>query len=328
MSSKVDDTLYFSSYLDSIRTMSNSENTVRTYASGLNHFTKFNDQKYQCTISQVITRIKSGDPEVYRLLSDFVVYLHKLGRKPTTIKISIAAVKGLLRHEGIKIYNEDFKQRVKLPKNLRHMEEPITKEIIVRLLRIVPPKLQTVILVAIASGVRIGELVQLRISDINFESKPTEIHLRAETTKTRQAREAFLTNEATKALKDYLAGSFGWKEGESNQSIQNTVIFGRTRLGKKTDDQEQFKTVLSAKGVLSTSLRKYAKKIPELNKLNDNGRMMIHFHIFRSYCRTIVGNAVSRDFAEALIGHRFYLDSYYQQSKEKRIELGLRHQHV
>jgi len=258
------------------------------------------------------------------LLSDFVVYLHKLGRKPTTIKISIAAVKGLLRHEGIKIYNEDFKQQVKLPKNLRYMEEPITKEIIVRLLRIVPPKLQTAILVAIASGMRIGELVQLKISDINFESKPTEIHLRAETTKTRQAREAFLTNEATKALKDHLAGSFGWKEGESNQSIQNTVIFGRTRLGKGTDNPKQFKTISSAKSVISTSLRRYARKIPEMNKLNDNGRMMIHFHIFRSYCRTVVGDAVSRDFAEALIGHRFYLDSYYKQSKEKRIELYLK----
>lgn len=320
---KIVDSL-FSPYLDSIRVLSNSEGTVKSYVSSLNHFKAFAESKFQCQINEAIIRIKNGDPnDVYRLLNEFVVYLFKLEKKPATIKVAFAATKGLLRHYGIKIYNEDVKQQVKILKNLKHREEPLTKEILVRLLRIVPLKLQTVILVASSSGMRIGELVQLRISDINFGSRPTEIHIRAETTKNRQARDTFTTSEATIALKDYLAASFGWKEGESNQALQNTVIFGRTSQGKKTGDQKQFKSVSSAKSVLSESLRRYVNRIPELNRLNENGRRMIHNHAFRKYCRTIIGDAVGRDFAEALLGHGFYMDTYYSQSKEKRREMYL-----
>lgn len=314
----------FSSYLDSILVISNSGNTVHAYKSALKHFGNFTDSKYQQTVIEIITRVKSGDPNVYRLLNEFVVYLHKLGLKPATIKIILAGVKGFLRHEGIKVYSEDFKQLVKIPKTLRHREEPLTKEILVRLLRAVPLKLQTAILVATASGMRIGELVQLKVSDIDFESKPMTIHLRAETTKTRQARETFLTNESAKALKDYLARFFGWKEGENNTSLQNTVIFGRTSSGKRKNNSDQSKSVLFAENVLATSLRTYLKKIPELDKLNENGRKMIHFHAFRKYCRTIVGDATTRDFAEVLIGHRFYLDMYYLPTAEKRKELYLK----
>src|SRR6185312_3175881 len=241
-----------------------------------------------------------------------------------TIRLKIAGVKGFLRHEGIKTYSEDFKQLVKLPKKLRHREEPLTKEILVRLLHVVPLKIQTAILVAIASGMRIGEMVQLTISDIDFESKPTKIHIRAETTKTKETRETYLTNEATKALKDYLTRYFGWHEGESNLSMQNRIIFGRTSQMKKDGDQMKFKSVTVAENVLAHSMLWHVRKIPELNKLNENGRKMIHFHGFRKYFRTVVGDATNRDFAEALMGHHFYLDTYYLQTEEKRRELYLK----
>jgi len=36
-----------------------------------------------------------------------------------------------------------------------------------------------------------------------------------------------------------------------------------------------------------------------------------------------VGNAVGRDFAEALMGHGFYMDTYYQLPEDKKIEMYL-----
>jgi integrase len=323
MSSKNEDSL-FSSYLDSIGLISNSASTVKAYKYGLNDFGKFTGEKYRCTVHELIVRVKNGDPDVYKMLNEFVVYLHKLGKKPATIRLKIAGVKGFLRYEGIKTYSEDFKQSVKLPKKLRHREEPLTKEILVRLLRVVPIKIQTAILVAIASGMRIGELVQLKISDIDFDSRPTKIRIRAETTKTKEARETFLTNEATKALKDYLTNFFGWHEGNSNPLIQDRIIFGRTSQMKKDDDQMKFKSVTIAENVLAHSMLWHVRKIPELNKLNENGRKMIHFHGFRKYFRTVAGDATNRDFVEALMGHHFYLDTYYLQSEEKRKELYLK----
>lgn len=92
MSSKTDDSLWFSSYLDSIRVLSNSEGTVKAYRSGLNHFKAFVEPRLQCQISEAITNIKKGDPDdVYRLLNEFVVYMYKLVKKPATIKVAFTS---------------------------------------------------------------------------------------------------------------------------------------------------------------------------------------------------------------------------------------------
>jgi len=335
ISSKNDDTL-FSSYLSSMFIISNSPNTVNTYKVGLNHFKKFVEQNCQLTINELVSSIKDGKQDVYRILSDFVGYLHSQGKAPKTIKLIAGAVKGYLRYEGIKIYTEDFRQLVRLPKPRRQREEPLTKEIILRLLRNLPVKLQTVVLVAVASGLRIGEIVQLRISDIDFNSNPTRIQVRAEITKTKETRETYITSEATIALKDYLSRFFGWKEGEKNETIKNQIIFGRTILVKRAKDENKPSTELRkkdselrctpafiAQNSLATSLKLHIKKIPELNRLNENGRKMIHFHAFRKFFRTTVGNAVNRDYAEALMGHHFYLDTYYKLPAEKQREMYL-----
>ncbi len=189
-----------------------------------------------------------------------------------------------------------------------------------------PIKLQAAILFACSSGVRIGEMVQVRISDIDFSSKPTRVKIRAETTKTREARETYLTEEATKMLKDYLSNKFGWKEGQKNENNQNQVIFGRTSLDRTLKPKEELRTnpVFVAINVLSESLRWNSRNVEDLNRLNENGRKAVHFHAFRKFFRTTVGDVVGRDYAEALMGHHFYLDTYYNLPLEKRRETYLK----
>lgn len=313
-----------SSYLDSVYLVSHSKNTVHAYRIGLDHFSKFIAQSYRCTDAKLVARIRNGDLDVYKIINAFVVYVDKLGRKPASIQIWVATVKGYLRHLGIKIYSEDFKQMVKLPKKVRQREEPLTKEMIVRLLRILPMKLQTAVLVATASGIRLGELVQLKISDVDFDQKPTRLRIRAETTKTKEARETFLTSESTKALKDYLIRFFGWKDEKSNEEIKQKIIFGRTTSRKGNERKLKLDPVLVAENTMIRSLKQYTRKIPELDQRNENGRKIIHFHAFRKFFRTVVGDAVGRDFAEALMGHHFYLDTYYNLPQEKRREMYLK----
>ncbi|MCE2505157.1 MAG: site-specific integrase [Nitrosopumilaceae archaeon] len=71
-----------------------------------------------------------------------------------------------------------------------------------------------------SSGIRLGELVQLELDDVNFETTPTTIRLRAETTKTRTERETYLTAEATNSLKEYLKRSFEWSEDKENLHLK------------------------------------------------------------------------------------------------------------
>ena len=123
----------FSSYLNSMYIQSNSNNTVVSYRSGLKHFTKFVDIQYHWTIPDTIAQLKEGKEDLYKFLNEFVIYLANLKQKPKTVRFFVGVVKGFLRHSGIRIHDEDFKQIVKLPKVRRIREEPLTKELLVRL---------------------------------------------------------------------------------------------------------------------------------------------------------------------------------------------------
>ncbi len=311
-------------FLDSVYVRSHSHDTVRAYRNGLRKFLVFLRKNYGPNLDVIVNKIKKENLDVYVILQEFVINQDAQKLKPRTIEVSVNAVKGFLRHCGIRIYSEDFRQFVKMPRKIITREVPLSKEMILQLLRNVSPKLQTVILVAISSGMRIGELVQLTISDIDFKSKPTKITIRAETTKTRSSRETFLTQEATNALKDYLKLHFRWEEEKSNDHLITKIIFGRTSFCK-TKIQNEIKSdiVSAAKALLQRTLQNYLDKIPDLCKRNEDGRYVIHFHAFRKFFRTTLGNAAGRDYAEALMGHSFYMDTYYNLPDDKKREMYL-----
>ena len=317
------------SYLDSVYLISHSFSTVSAYKLAIYNknksgFRDFLQQKYNINELEFADQIKQEKFDVYAILRDFVVFLDQNHYKPKSITTRLTAVKGYLRFLGVRIYAEDCKHIIKIPKNIQESEVALTKEMILRVLRNIPPRLQTVILVLSSSGMRIGELVQLKLSDIDFTTTPTTIKLRAQITKTRHTRETFITSEATNSLKDYLARTLKWSEGKDNSHLDDLIIFGRGYSSyRKTKDTFSQPSHLNAEGVLMKQLRNSIKKIPDLDKINLNGIRVIHFHALRKFFRTTVGNSIGRDFAEALIGHQFYMNTYYQLNDEKKREMYL-----
>lgn len=311
-------------YLDSMYVMSHSMKTVNSYRTSINHLRAFLLSRYDLDEIRLISKIKSEEINVYDLLRDFVVYLDKKEIRPKGLRGYISAVKGYLRYLGIRINSDDFKQLVKIPRYVKAREVPLTKEMILRLLRISSPKLQTAILVAISSGVRIGELVQLKLSDIDFSSNPTKLQIRGSTSKSKFTRDAFITTEATNALKDHLKRNFGWDANSSNEHLKSVYVFGRTSSVKTADAARPENAITHAASTLQIGLKLRIAKIPELNMRNENGLRSVHFHAFRKFFRTAVGNVCGRDFAEAIIGHSFYMDTYYVLSEEQKRELYLK----
>lgn len=308
------------SFIDSVFLLSQSRFTVKSYNTGIKHFEKFLTAKHQTDIKSAVTKLQNNEFDIYKLLQEFVIHLNSNGVGGGAIRSYLASTKGFLRHLGIRISTDDLKQLVKIPRIIKKKEIPITKDMITRLLHISDRRLQTAILVSVSGGMRLEEMVQLRISDINFETEPTTVTIRSETAKRRVGRDTFLTSEATQILKDYLSIQFGWIENKDNSHLNTTMIFGRysnekTIKGKFSID--------SAKNTLQKSLRENIQKIPELKIFNENGRYAIHFHGFRKYFRTNVGNVCGRDYAEALMGHGFYMDTYYQLPEEKKTQMYL-----
>ena len=311
-------------FLDKKFRYSKSYATRQTYRLAMNKFEEFLRTRHNVDINQLINacEAKALDPisildEFFTFLTEYKLRNGKKGYSNSSITVQITVAKEFLNSQNLHIYNEDLKQKFRLPKKNVVFEEGLTKETLVRLLHNCTPKLQTAILMCISSGMRLGELVQLKINDIDFGTTPTTIKLRQETTKTRETRFTHLSIEATKSLKDYLYKTFGEIVGASN----NRYIFLRYEGDAQTAEYDR--AVRTARSTFVEALGLVVKKVPELSMKNENGRNRIHFHAFRAWFKTQVTNTHQSDFAEALMGHKSLKLVYYRQNAKDRLKIYL-----
>lgn len=300
---------------------SKSYATRHTYSMALIKFQNFLRTKYDLSIDQAIGKFESKTLDPIVILDEFYTFLSlyklkngKIGYRNSTMTTIIVTAKEFLNSQNLHIYNEDLKQKFRLPKKDRTYEAGLTKEILVRLLHNSSQLMQVAILMCVSSGMRVGELVQLKISDIDFSTNPTTIRLRNETTKTRETRFTCISAEATKSLKDYLGRKFSWLEG----SKEDRYIFMRNQV--YVDPKEYYRASKSAKDTLVQALWLTVKSVPELAMKNENGRNNVHFHAFRAWFKTQVTTAHQSDFAEALMGHTSVKLVYYRQNAKDRLK--------
>jgi len=303
--------------------VSRSYATKATYVVQVRKFLDFVSTTYNLDVFQLLAKIKETkqlDP--LDVLDKYYTFLSNYKRRnskhyqSSTILQYVTTAKEFLNGEGCKIYHEDVKQRFKLPKITKVYEKGLTKETLNRLLRFANPKLATAILVVCSSGLRIGEVVQLRLSDIDLSTKPTTIIVRAETTKTRETRLTHLTSEATKALKDYLS-----------KNKQDDYLFLIQKETNENEEQYAHSVRVSIQN-LQKQLLRLLRSVPDLNSKNSNGRNTIHFHAFRAWFKTQVTDAHQSDFAEALMGHSSLKLVYYRQNDKARARTYLDVEHA
>ena len=310
-------------FLDRKFRYSKSHATRQTYRLALNKFREFLRTTHNTDLEELVHACKNKALDPIAILDEFYAYLThcklktgKIGYSNSSMTTQITVAKEFLNSQDLHIYNEDLKQKFRLPKRQVVFEEGLSKEILVRLLHNCTPKLQTAILMCASSGMRLGELVQLRTSDIDFDTTPTTIKLRAETTKTRETRFTHISAEATKALKDYLHKTFGVTNIHSDR-----YIF--LRCAEDTQTIEYDRAVRTARSTFVEALELTIKKVPELSVKNENGRNRIHFHALRAWFKTQVTNAHQSDFAEALMGHKSLKLVYYRQNAKDREKIYL-----
>jgi len=272
----------------------------------VHRFINFIQTQHNQDFEQFLGTLKQSDSDPIGILDEYYTFLAG-GKRPlatNSIRIYLVIAKDFLNYLGCKIYIEDIKQRFRIPKMRHTYEEGLTKDIINRILRFANPKLATSILMLCSSGMRISELLQLRIQDINFEKNPTTILIRADTTKSRETRVTCISSEATNALQDYI----------KRYHITNHIFIKNNH--KSEDDYA--KNVVVTRQSFEQMLRLVRDNIPELNKKNENGRNSIHFHALRAWFKTQVTDAHQSDFAEALMGHKSLKLVYYRQNEKAR----------
>jgi len=303
---KIDD------YLERVYRISKSFSTKRSYKVSLNKFKAFLGTIGK-NLPEILQDLKNKEKDPIMLLDEYYSYLSKENMRNSTIGSYISVAKDFLNFHGMHIYSEDLKQRFRIPKREVFYEEGLTKEILSRLLHNSSPKLQVAIFITSTSGIRIGELAQLRLSDIDFTTNPTTIRIRRETTKTRETRFTHITTETSKVLSDYITKKL------SQLKSPNPYLF--MYFDGDFGSYAYHKSMFAARQTLMEKLRNTISGIPELAMKNENGGYQIHFHAFRKWFKTQVTNAEQSDFAEALMGHKSIKLVYYKQSTQDRLRM-------
>jgi integrase/recombinase XerD len=166
-------------------------------------------------------------------LSSFIEHEQDRGMQPNTVSTRLQLVYAFLRYlVDREVVSPDLLKRkfkVKVPEAL---PRAIDREDIQRLLAVIEkPRDRALILVLLRTGMRIGELLATRMSELNLKAKQIII---MEAQKTRVGRVAYLSEDACKALTVWLNQRDPAKErlfyGQGRPRLSYTAI--RMRFAK------------------------------------------------------------------------------------------------
>ena len=299
-------------FLDTI-----GKNSIRTrsnYGTALVHLQRFLYNRYNgvYNVDSIIDSLSSNQINVYELLDDFVSFecikenLKK--SKPQSIKTHLVGIKSYFAYFDIDIIPSKFKRKVKMPKTLKEKEEPIDAADIRKiLLSCNNRRLKTYLLILASGGLRAVEGCAIRIKDINFKVNPTMIRIRADYTKTRVARDIFISDETTRYLKQWL----DWKYRERNTSPDD-LVFNIFNVESKPE-------TLYVK--LETEFTKVLKVAGLDDRKEGMRRRKITLHSLRRFVKTVISDEVGGDYSEWFLGHNGSV--YYTKKESERREIYL-----
>ena len=255
---------------------------------------------------------KSPELNVYVVLDDFVAYLVNETRNITSRSISsyITAVRSYLAYYDIDIIPSKFKRKVKVPKTYLEDEEPLDASDIRKiLLSCNNRRLKTYLLVLASGGMRAVEALAVRLKDIDFTASPTKVHIRKEYSKTKTARDIYISDEATQYLKQWI----NWKYNNEEQP-------------RIKDDDDLLFTVYRTKSPSTV----YVKVLTEFEKLlsvvgldqrkeGKQRRRKITLHSLRRFVKTVISDQTNTDYSEWFLGHN--KSPYYTKKEPERREI-------
>ena len=232
-----------------------------------------------------------------------------------TIKSYVAATRSYLQFNDIDIVIAKFKRKVKMPKYHREDEEALDAADIRKiLLSCSNRRLKPYLMVLASSGLRAREACAIRLCDIDFNLSPTKIHVRKEFAKTKVARDVYISDKATRFLKEWIE----WKYSHNNNNEKKQL-----RTPNESDLVFAFYKEVVDTGIIYDKIREQFVKV-----LNSVGfgkrkegmlRRLITLHSFRRHVKTVISDEVSKDYSEWFLGHS--KSPYYTMKEQMRREI-------
>jgi len=215
---------YVQGYLHDQKRRNCRPSTMRSNYATLVVFLSYLKQERGRTFLETVTRDD---------LSSFIEHEQDRGMQPNTVSTRLRLVYAFLRYlVDREVVHPDLlkrKLRVKVPEALPRAIDP---EHVQQFLAVIEkPRDRALILVLLRTGLRIGELLATRMSELNLREKQIIIR---EAQKTRVGRVAYLSEDACKALREWLSIRDPAKErlfyGQGRPQLSYTAI--RMRFAK------------------------------------------------------------------------------------------------
>ncbi len=157
-----------------------------------------------------------------------------------------------------------------------------SKEALAKIVRICSSKTRAAVLLLASSGMRVGELVRLKVSDLDFSQHPPTIKVR-DALDPRKWRISFITGEARRALESY----FSERKHRGEELDKDSPVFAY--------ESGSFMTPQAMGSLIRRAFEAAGIK---------GQRMKLESQVLRRWFRTqLIGSGTPRKIVEFLCGH-------------------------
>jgi len=303
---KIEDSVVINDFLAMGNFKEKTKWTYKSYLKKYFEYLKVNPDEY----------FKNGYDLIYQ--KDIVLCLGEINDKsPSYRRGMIVVIQLILEENDIELPNKFWRKIKRSNGSKRAITDsriPTPAEL-KQILQHGELKARALFLAMSSSGMRVGETVQLKISDIDLNNEPARIFVPAHITKTDTARVCFISNEARDVLKEWLFKKTEYiDDNENKHEMTSRDYFLKVSIAKcnipttKTiDDDRVFPfTPQLARKVWNRLLQKSG--FDEIDKRS--GYHKIHLHCLRKYFRTY--SKMRFDVVEQLMGHEGNLQGQYR----------------
>ena len=279
--------------------------TLSSYISVLEMRSQSTQKLFQCTINNVerfgkidIKHIsRYSEDKLYDLLQEWVIWNVRRGITTASIMCYLNAFRSYLYYHRIKLDWGDIRHNLKFPQRLHQEQLPITSDIIKELLVVSNSDFKLQLLALISSGMRVGELGQIKQEYLDLTHTNIIVRIPAHITKNGRSRTTFFSKQVSKII--------GYR-------IKKNLNF--TFCGNRTYEQS-LNLIIKRFGVAR-------KKIGFESKYDHckQNRYKIHVHSLRSHFIT-KANQVQFGLGHILAGHNFYMKEYNRYTVDELLAM-------
>jgi len=257
-------------------------------------------KRYLRTTKQTSEKLIQKD--VKSIGNELIIFIkgeQEKGTPPKTIYNIKATVTGFLLYNNMELQPKDKDQIKYLLKNTESItfKEILTKKQLKEILQHADNKTKAIFLIASSSGMRISEILSLTKEHIDSNHNPTKIIISGKYTKTKRSRIAFISNEATETLQEWL------KPEERNQYLINAVKkYNNKNRNKSIDDNRIFPMSYENTRIL---WKKLLIKAGYHQKDPDTGILIYGIHTLRAYFKSrMLAKEINPKIIDILAGHK------------------------